>query len=102
LLLPSRRISSRLLIQQRSIHSTNPLERLNREVRRRTRVVGVFPDRPSVYRLAGTLLLETDEDWRAERRYFCQESMRKMLGEEVDGTHKDNELLVDAFIHLEV
>jgi len=87
---------------QRSIHSTNPLERLNREVRRRTRVVGIFPDRPSVYRLAGTLLLETDEDWQAGRHYFSQDSMRKMLGKEVDEAHKENELLVDALIHLEV
>lgn len=87
---------------QRSIRSTNPLERLNREVRRRTRVVGVFPDRPSVYRLVGTILLETDEDWRAGRRYFSQESMRITLGEEVDEEQKDNELLVDALIHLEV
>ena len=87
---------------QRSIHSTNPLERLNREVRRRTRVVGVFPDRPSVYRLAGTLLMETDEDWRAGRCYFSQESMRIMLGEEVEEAQKENELLVDALIHLEV
>ena len=87
---------------QRSIHSTNPLERLNREVRRRTRVVGIFPDRPSVYRLAGTLLMETDEDWQAGRRYFSQESMRKMLGKEVDEAYKVNELLVDALIHLEV
>jgi len=87
---------------QRSIHSTNPLERLNREVRRRTRVVGVFPDRPSVYRLTGTILLETDEDWRAGRCYFSQESIQRTLGEEVDETQKDNDLLVDAMINLEV
>jgi len=88
---------------QRSIHSTNPLDRLNREIRRRTRVVGVFPARPSIYRLAGTLLLETDEDWRAGRGYFSQESMHIMLGKkEVEEAHKENELLVDALIHLEV
>ena len=86
----------------RSIHSTNPLERLNREVRRRTRVVGVFPDRPSVYRLVGTILLETDEDWRAGRRYFSQESMRTTPGEEVNEAQKDTGYLVDALINLEV
>ena len=57
----------------RSIHSVNPLECLNREIRRRTRVVGVFPDRSSVYRSAGALLLNTDEDWRAGRRYMGKE-----------------------------
>lgn len=63
----------------RSIHSNNPLERLNREIRRRTRVVGVFPDRPSAYRLVGSLLIEQDENWRAGRRYFSQESMDELL-----------------------
>jgi len=46
----------------RSIHSVNPLERINREIRRRTRVVGVFPNRESVFRLVGTLLMDMDED----------------------------------------
>jgi len=46
----------------RSIHSVNPLERLNRKIRRRERVVGVFPDRSSVYRLIGTQLMNIDED----------------------------------------
>ena len=63
----------------RSIHSVNPLERLNREIRRRTRVVGVFPDRASVYRLVGTLLVNTDEDWRAGRRYMGKEGIEKIF-----------------------
>jgi putative transposase len=46
----------------RSIHSVNPLERLNREIRRRERVVGVLPDRSSVYRLIGTQLMNIDEE----------------------------------------
>ena len=60
----------------RRIHSTNPLERLHREVKRRTNVVGVFPDRSSVLRLVGTILKEIDEDWRAGRHYFQLESMQ--------------------------
>lgn len=61
----------------RRIHSTNMLERLNKEVKRRTKVVGIFPDQPSVIRLVGSILKETDEDWRgAQRRYFSQRSMR--------------------------
>jgi putative transposase len=50
------------------IYSTNPLERLNKEVKRRTNLVGVFPDRPSVLRLAGSILIEIDDEWQAADR----------------------------------
>jgi putative transposase len=60
------------------IYSTNPLERLNREVKRRTDIVGVFPDQESVLRLVGSVLLEIDDEWHIERRYFSQDSMRKL------------------------
>ena len=59
----------------RKIHSTNPRERLNKEIKRRTKVVGVFPDRASVIRLVGMNLKEIDEDWRSGSRYFQPESM---------------------------
>ena len=60
----------------RRIHSTNPLERLHKEVKRRTKVVGIFPDRSSVLRLVGMNLKEIDDDWRAGRHYFQKESMQ--------------------------
>jgi len=66
------------------IYSTNPLERLNKEVKRRTNVVGVFPDQPSVMRLAGTILIEIDDEWQAaDRRYFSLETMRELTHPEV-------------------
>ena len=84
----------------RSIHSVNPLERLNREIRRRTRVVGVFPDRSSVYRLVGTLLMNTDEDWRAGRRYMGKEGVEKIFKRFLEKENKGF-TLDEAIINLE-
>ncbi|MCK4726626.1 MAG: transposase, partial [Anaerolineales bacterium] len=55
---------------------TNPLERLHNEVKRRTNVDTVFPDRSVKLRLVGMNLKEKDNDWRAGRHYFQQESMQ--------------------------
>ena len=61
------------------IYSTNPLERLNKEIKRRTRVVEVFPDEASVVRLVGAILMEVADEWAVGRRYFSRESMDKLL-----------------------
>jgi len=64
---------------QRQLHSTNVLERLNKEIKRRSNVVGIFPSAKSTLRLVGAILLEQDDEWAvAERRYFSVESMKQL------------------------
>ena len=63
----------------KQIRSTNPLERLNKELRRRVRVVGIFPTRHAVLRLIGMILVEQDDEWKVSgRRYFSVSSMAEL------------------------
>ena len=68
----------------RKIWSTNPLERLNAEIKRRTRVVGIFPNDASIARLVTAVVVETHDEWAvAERRYLSEDSMAKLTAEPI-------------------
>lgn len=58
------------------IHSTNPLERLNAEIKRRTNVVGIFPNEAAIKRLVGAMLLEQNDEWQLNRRYMQLEGLQ--------------------------
>lgn len=74
-------------VQHRTkIHSTNPIERLNKEVKRRADVVGIFPNEALIIRLVGAVLLEQNDEWTMQHRYMQVEGMAELTAGENENT----------------
>ena len=75
------------------LRSTNPLERVNREIGRRTDVVGIFPNDRALLRLAASVVIEQNDEWLVGRRYLSLDSLASLLEERPEPDQDDEEAL---------
>ena len=78
------------------LRSTNPLERVNREIGRRTDIVGIFPNDRSLIRLAASFVIEQNDEWLVGRRYLSNHSLEAVLDQEKDNDREETRELTTA------